>query len=357
MSRATSSQNNRKRRPLSGDANSDIARRTRRHTNLSTTIAKWDITKPIILQIISWLDQESLMNMSVVSKQLYNVICTEPGNENKITPVFVVRCKSIQKFVNNFLNYFLDKKTKAKLQKYRIMRFNAPYAFEIEDVNTDQFDKLKLILKHNNIEMSGITSLEFISSWSSNRGRARVPNNLPCILRMILPKLTEMDFSNALGYSNGIFTELFQCPLLNKVISNNNNDGVHLNGSGLKSTKNLKEIHMNNTIFHCTPYTTKYKFSRLKTHPEVFIFHECCKYLERVSVRNMKFPCCTVNKDEVFNFIQNALIKFVRNAPSLRWLRSDLSIENIAMLQEERSRLGKGEIELLSNHTIINLSD
>ena len=77
----------------------------------------------------------------------------------------------------------------------------------------------------------------------------------------------------------------------------------------------------------------------------------------RVSVRNMKFPCCTVNKDEVFNFIQNALIKFVRNAPSLRWLRSDLSIENIAMLQEERSRLGKGEIELLSNHTIINLSD
>ena len=34
---------------------------------------------------------------------------------------------------------------------------------------------------------------------------------------------------------------------------------------------------------------------------------------------------------------QNALIKFVRNAPSsLRWFRSDLSQENIAMLKKER---------------------
>jgi hypothetical protein len=352
MPRPTFNHHNRKRHPsLSGDANS--------HKNRATIISKWDIPKPIILQIISWLDQDSLMNMSVVSKQLYNAICTEPGNENKISPVFVVRWKSIQKLVNNFRNYFLNEKTKAKLKKYRIMRLNVPDSrFMIDDdVSTNELNSLKLILKNNNIEMSGITSLEFISSWSFIGGSARVPNKLPCILRIILPNLTGMDFSNTLDYKSGIFRDLFLCPLLNKVISNNNDDGVDLNGSGMKLIKNLTEIQMNNTIFRCMPYHTKYKFSSSNIHPEVFIFHECCKYLERVSVRNMKFPHSTVNEDERFIFNQNALIKFVRNAPSLRWLQSDLSRENIAMLQEERSRLGKREIELLSNPTIINLID
>jgi hypothetical protein len=47
-------------------------------------------------------------------------------------------------------------------------------------------------------------------------------------------------------------------------------------------------------------------------------------------------------------FNQNALIKFVRNVPpSFRSLRSDLTHENIVMLQEERSRLGKPVIEFL----------
>jgi hypothetical protein len=38
---------------------------------------------PIIIEIISCLDQESLMNLSLVSKQLRNIIANEPGNEKK----------------------------------------------------------------------------------------------------------------------------------------------------------------------------------------------------------------------------------------------------------------------------------
>ena len=84
--------NNRKRRPsfltpsIVGD--DSIAGRTRRQKR--AIASKWDIQTPIIIEIISWLDQESLMNLSLVSKQLHSTITNEPGNKNKLYPVFEV---------------------------------------------------------------------------------------------------------------------------------------------------------------------------------------------------------------------------------------------------------------------------
>jgi len=76
-----------------------------------------------------------------------------------------------------------------------------------------------------------------------------------------------------------------------------------------------------------------------------FIFHLCCQKLERLSIRNAKYVERTVypqeqddHRSRVVNCMtQKALIKFVRHAPpTLHWFRSDLSHENIRMLQTER---------------------
>ena len=62
------------------------------------------------------------------------------------------------------------------------------------------------------------------------------------------------------------------------------------------------------------------------------MFHHCCKSLERVSVWNMRYHSDWRDDDK-----QNALIRFVRNAPStLRWFRSDLTPDNMTMLRMER---------------------
>ena len=69
------------------------------------------------------------------------------------------------------------------------------------------------------------------------------------------------------------------------------------------------------------------------------MFHYCCKALERVSIRNMKFRIFwgDDNDDDDEDFTQNLLIKFVRNAPpTLHWFRSDLTPDNITMLRMER---------------------
>ena len=70
---------------------------------------------------------------------------------------------------------------------------------------------------------------------------------------------------------------------------------------------------------------------------DVFIFHKCSsKVLERVSIRNVTCYCGT-EEIPLIDISQNALIKFIRKAPiTLRWFRSNLTTQNIEMLQRER---------------------
>ena len=84
--------------------------------------------------------------------------------------------------------------------------------------------------------------------------------------------------------------------------------------------------------------------SDLKNSPDLFLFHKCgSTVLERVSIRNAKWYGCFRIEGSII-IPQNALIKFVRNAPkSLRWFRSNLTTENISMLRSERP-----EIELVN---------
>ena len=77
----------------------------------------------------------------------------------------------------------------------------------------------------------------------------------------------------------------------------------------------------------------------------IFLFHKCSSNkLERVSIRNAKVNLNGFPTMQAVPVPQNALIKFIRNAPStLKSFRSDLSPENMTMLRSERP-----EIELLN---------
>jgi hypothetical protein len=107
--------------------------------------AKWDIPTPIIIQVASWLDQDSLMNLSIVSKQLHNIICNEPGNKNKSIPVFEVSGNSIYRLLCNLRDHFLNKDTANKLQCYPIMRVKDVQKFDTtwDDTDTSYIFELK----------------------------------------------------------------------------------------------------------------------------------------------------------------------------------------------------------------------
>ena len=67
--------------------------------------------------------------------------------------------------------------------------------------------------------------------------------------------------------------------------------------------------------------------------PSRYLF-ELCPSIERLSIKDCAYDEYDVEEAEA-ELPQEDLIKMVRNHPSLRWLRSDLSAENVAMLQQE----------------------
>ena len=106
-------------------------------------------------------------------------------------------------------------------------------------------------------------------------------------------------------------------------------------------TSNLNEIYMDDSVLMMDAADQRHEYSDLENdkHSNIFLFYQCSTKLERVSIRNAKWY---VYNDDGFRgdptvIPQNALIKFVRNAPtSLRWFRSDLTEANMTILRSER---------------------
>merc|ERR1711971_1289145 len=81
--------------------------------------------------------------------------------------------------------------------------------------------------------------------------------------------------------------------------------------------------------------------SDFNNHPDKFLFHKCCKVLERLSIRNAKYSNAYIGSERIIP--QDALIKFVRNAPpTLKWFRSDLTKENMDLLRLEQPGIEYG---------------
>ena len=102
-------------------------------------------------------------------------------------------------------------------------------------------------------------------------------------------------------------------------------DDVYISGRNMEGLKNLREIYMDDSCFSMD----------LSPVPDRVIFHRCSKKLERLSIRNATYY---TNRDstQLLPVSQEKLIQFVRNAPSsLTWFRSDLTVDNITMLQQE----------------------
>ena len=225
------------------------------------------------------------------------------------------------------------------------------------------------------------------SNINSSSSMAVVPESLPYVLAWnFLPNLKDINLSNT-GFSSLVLSNFcYKCSQLERITWNNNNQNHHdcdtsfldMNGYDMKASHGLKELYMDHSVFYCSERQfQRYTTINLKQERETnansnnnsnnsghgFLFSYSSKKLERVSIRNAKYTNITTNVvSSSTNHVENndneiatgtiitnqipqeALIKFVRNVPSLRWFRSNLSKENIAMLKKERPN----EIQLIN---------
>jgi hypothetical protein len=293
---------------------------------------------------------DEIYNLTLVSKGV-NEDCKRHGIEWKIIPTYEItpRLKSTRTLLRKLVYNQINKNEKFNhYQRIKINRINEFDQISAWDV--EQILKTKLEINHicyGNNKMAFDISLP-PSSLEANYRRAVDPTVIINIIRCLFQNnddhynnkiVQEINLSNIIfppHATDGIL--LYLCSLsIKKITWNHSKDNVHLAGFQLHAAKcSLKEIIMDDTDFlvrNCYQFNL---ISDLIGHTKDYIFHDCIS-LERLSINNAKCSSVHPSLSQRVDVPQNALIKFVRNAPTtLNWFRSDLTQENINMLKKER---------------------
>lgn len=179
-----------------------------------------------------------------------------------------------------------------------------------------------------------------------------LPRSLPWLLSSILPGLVCVDFSNLQGgpmHEGDYISELSlfnssNTPNIRKISWNNRKGGCYfLRGKDMKSLDNLKELYMDNILcdwrFDKLFAPLMNQFFDETSIIQRFFFFACNKSLEKVSLKGGRYLSFTNRSSDMIDFPQWALMRFVRRTASLKWLRSDLTQENIKLLSRERPEI------------------
>ena len=248
--------------------------------------------------------------------------------------------------------------------------------WRVDQDQLQQYDLIKLYNVHIRRDLRGSAELERLAeSWASHHGNrvlagirvldiSSPPSEpiinycapLPRCLTFLLPNLRAVDFSYTSMCTYILIVLSRSCPLLEHIQWNHcNNEGtttlktttycLDAGGDQMEDILNLHTIEMDDCVFKFDWHDKQEDMMDLKNRPGHHLFYKCCANFRRVSIRNMDMHIHTIETDDdgtrhsVYSqerIPQDGLIKFVRNSPSLEWLRSNLSQENTKMLRAER---------------------
>lgn len=150
---------------------------------------------------------------------------------------------------------------------------------------------------------------------------------------VIFPNIKELDLSNLTVESPRIVPTAFieQCTNLAKLTWNRCEQGHSLSGLHFTSSSgSVSDLCLDESCFLSGGMEQSLSDS-------IYMFFACTR-LERLSIKNATFRPSS-QRGEVQPVSQEMIIKMVRFHPTLRWLRSDLSEENMAVLEQERPEI------------------
>jgi len=317
-----------------------VATRTRRQEKEIAT--KWNQPIPILIHIMSYADPETIRTLCCVSKQCYDLIYNDPGmKNNRAVPLLVIRPSldhdDDKGRIGRLLRFLWQHRD--KLQRVRELKIIHAHKFGFH--STDEIERIE-----EKLRLYGVVSLDMSLPVSVTTHGSADEKALSIALASVLPNLQDIDLSGTKQYHCGdLQTFIDQCPHLDKITKNNIGRSekrvVWIGGESMWSAENenLKEIYLDNTTFHDGGDWWRAHASDLEDdrYVPIFLFYECSSKLERISIRNAAWSNAFNPCDKTVVVPQNALIKFIRYAPSsLKWFRSNLSHENMDMLRSER---------------------
>jgi len=288
--------------------------------------------------ILNFLRRADLVSVSVVSRQLHED-CWSEWIDNKIIPAYEIipRTPSPQR-----CGFF---STAAMLCLLCHNQIN----------NNDRFSRYTHLKVHRVNELCSISAPDVrtvVTNWVENSDdQVRVDRVLSLdisvppratqvygsaitALASLMPNVREVDLSNIRLRDESRLVSMFQDTFSSlEKLTWNRSEECPSSGYPFRNCDQLKEIIMDDSFFPITR-NLLHKLLDLTGHDDIFMLRYC-KTIERLSIRRAKWR--RPGKEHNEDIPQSVLVKFARRAPpSLRWFRSDLTKENIAMLRKER---------------------
>jgi len=316
-----------------------------------------ELPEGVRLHILNFLSNEDKMTISKFGQQPYRDCHVSNGLERPIVTTLTFR--PVQRYQQTLWNRMDDGRRGIRLlqqlrdhQEHDARKKQTMQGYHrIKVENVHQFGTVgatftDLVELAQNTTMMGVTNLDI--SVATQQTVSVAHYFVETLLVMMLPNLRVLDLTN-IAYDEGIIKVplAVTCPSLEKIVWNNGrndtllweegfekvlHNSIAAEGDILEDCQNMTEIEMNNFRFLFIV-----DLDAWSNDPNKFLFHNCStKKLERVSIKNATAPTAFGTGTDI-RFLQAMLVKFVRKVPSLRYFSSDLTKDNIAMLQQERS--------------------
>jgi hypothetical protein len=294
-----------------------------------------------LLTILSLLSVEDMNSFAICSRRCREVRSNPLLDQTRTGTIICSEISSIPKIYDAIAaghwNNELYSGNRTHLRIIGLDRVEERYSgmnrVERRNISTRIKEVERRARKGYDVRLYSVTSLDLSCSPDDNHGRIKYAS---CTgLALILPNLRNLDLSY-LRLQGRVMVNFFEkCPHLTRVTFSGP-IGISLSGDYFWRARYVTELNLLDSTFPpCAHPSPLYWEEELRYAGRNYYMLMNCKHLERVTIKNTTWQAVEV-EGEAQPLSQGIIIKFVRHTPTLRWLRSDLTEENVAMLQQER---------------------
>jgi hypothetical protein len=274
-----------------------------------------------LVNILSYLYSEDMNSIAICSKSCREARSNESLDQTRTGTIVCTQSATIRSIYNAIVrggwnNAFSLHRTHLRIENVGIIKSES--RLDMENV-----EKQSIRLEH-------VISLD-LSCGSQALNRLARGDTVYSLFKLT-PKVVEIDFSG-LDISVSQVWRWFthnRCPYVKRITWTKSENSLNLVGYPLMNYAVLTTLNLDDSCL----FSPTSRFDLEAPHRNLYLF-SYCKKLERLSIKGVTMSISFTNTQRV-PLSQNMLIKMVRRHPTLKWLRSDLTNDNVAMLKQER---------------------
>jgi hypothetical protein len=316
-----------------------------------------------LLDILNFLTFEDLNTFSLVSKECYNIRCNQYLDQTRSGTICISGkgVKSAVQLMEKVKQGQWHKSFQGNRTHLRLQGLNH-LSSDIESIDSSFVRKCSPLASVTSLDCSEHEKyLASKNGGMASRWLSRYEDYIDkgfahgLALSLLVPNLKEIDISLTSLTSMGVswlakHVKTLECIRWNhSLIWPVNHQAYDI----LRACQDLKELHIDDARLLFTPPRSTRRAAEFNQDgvynndennnddnanevEEMWAsLAEYSQKIERISCRRAKW----YQNSKFRTFSQEGLMKFVRSAPRLKWFRSDLTPENIAILQQERPEI------------------